>query len=81
MLPAARIRIKARQEKAAEPADAEKKADKNDVHRYLFVMARLNKDAVKQPDLVKLPELPAKSEAKPADQAAAETATPPAKEG
>ena len=56
------------EDKAATPADAEKKADKSDVHRYLFVMARLNKDAVKQPDLVKLPELPAKSEAQPADQ-------------
>ena len=48
-----------------------RKADKDDVHRYLFVMARFNKDAVKQPELVKLPELPAKSEAKPADQPAA----------
>ena len=38
------------EDKAATPADAEKKADKSDVHRYLFVMARLNKDAVKQPD-------------------------------
>ena len=52
------------------------------MHRYLFVMARFNKDAVKQPDLVKLPDLPAKSEAKPADQPAANaTPTPPAKEG
>jgi hypothetical protein len=68
------------EEKAATPADAEKKADNNDVHRYLFVMARLNKDAVKQPDLVKLPELPAKSEAQPADPAAAEAATPAAKD-
>ena len=56
------------EDKAATPADADKKADKSDVHRYLFVMARFNKDAVKQPELVKLPELPAKSEAQPADQ-------------
>ncbi|HEX3601034.1 MAG TPA: DUF4340 domain-containing protein [Lacipirellulaceae bacterium] len=41
-----------------------KKGDKNDVHRYLFVMARFNKDAVKQPELAKLPDLPAKAEAK-----------------
>lgn len=43
--------------------------DKSDVHRYLFVMARFNKDAVKQPDLVKLPDLPAKTEAKPEEKA------------
>jgi hypothetical protein len=46
---------------ATKPGD--KKSDKSDVHRYLFVMARLNKDAVKQPELVKLPDLPAKTEA------------------
>ena len=42
----------------------DKKSDKNDVHRYLFVMARFNKDAVKQPELAKLPDLPAGAEAK-----------------
>ena len=41
------------------------KSDKSDVHRYLFVMARFNKDAVTPPELAKLPDLPANSEAKP----------------
>jgi hypothetical protein len=59
---------------AAAPAGKNKKSDKNDVHRYLFVMARFNKNAVKQPELAKLPELPANSEAKP-------DAGAPAKEG
>jgi hypothetical protein len=61
--------------KAATPDAKEKSSDKGGVHRYLFVMARFNKDAVKQPDLVKLPELPAKQDKK-ADAAAA-----PAKDG
>ncbi len=69
---------KDKDEKAAEksggPAGKDKKPAKTDVHRYLFVMARFNKDAVKRPELVKLPELPAKTEAK-AEPAA------PAKEG
>jgi hypothetical protein len=64
-------------EEASTSADKDKKTDKG-VHRYLFVMARLNKDAVKRPDLVKLPDLPpAKTEAAATDAAA----TPPAKEG
>jgi hypothetical protein len=53
---------------AASAAGAKKPGD--DVHRYMFVMARHNKDAVKQPDLKPLPDLPAKEEAKPADAAA-----------
>jgi Domain of unknown function (DUF4340) len=73
------------QDKDEKPADKNatdavgknKKSDKSDVHRYLFVMARFNKDAVKQPELAKLPELPANSEAKsdaaaPAKEAAAD---------
>jgi hypothetical protein len=69
------------EEKSADASAAapgkDKKADKG-VHRYLFVMARLNKDAVKRPELVKLPDLPpAKTEA-PATDAAA---NPPTKEG
>lgn len=52
---------------AAAAADA--KAKNSDVHRYMFVMARLNKDAVKKPETEALPELPA-DEAKPADAAA-----------
>jgi len=78
---------------AATPTDAADAAKKSgdDVHRYMFVMARQNKDAVKQPDLKPLPELPAKEEAKPAETPAppdasapppaeAATATPPADE-
>ncbi|MCI0335167.1 MAG: DUF4340 domain-containing protein [Planctomycetes bacterium] len=70
---------------AAAGAD-EKKAD-NDVNRYMFVMARFNENAVKQPELETLPELPSSEEAKPATEAvpadaaagdAAASATPPA---
>jgi hypothetical protein len=63
--------------KNAQPADAagEKKGD-NDVHRYLFVMARFDEAAVKQPELQQLPELPAGDEAKPAE--AAENSAEPA---
>lgn len=57
------------------------KSSKGGVHRYLFVMARFNKDAVKQPELAKLPDLPAKAENK-TEPAAPGTANPPAqKEG
>jgi hypothetical protein len=59
-------------DEAGASADKDKKTDKG-VHRYLFVMARLNKDAVKRPELVKLPDLP------PAKTDTA--ATPSAKEG
>ncbi len=37
----------------------EKPADGAGVNRYLFVMARFNENAVKQPELEQLPELPA----------------------
>jgi hypothetical protein len=66
----------------ATPADAAAAAEKktgDDVHRYLFVMARLNKDAVKQPELQPLPELPADS-AKPAEGAPADDSATPAAE-
>ncbi len=56
---------------AALPGSKDKKSDKNDVHRYLFVMARFNKDAVKAPELAKLPDLPAGADAK-SDTAAAD---------
>ena len=56
---------KAADKEASPAAGKDKKGDKSDVHRYLFVMARFNKDAVKQPDLAKLPDLPAGTEAKP----------------
>ncbi len=56
---------------AALPGSKDKKSDKNDVHRYLFVMARFNKDAVKAPELAKLPDLPAGADAK-TDAAAAD---------
>lgn len=49
--------------KAAADATA-KKDGKSDVHRYLFVMARFNKDAVNKPELVELPALPAGAEEK-----------------
>ncbi len=55
---------KAADKDAAPAAGKDKKSGKSDVHRYLFVMARFNKDAVKQPELAKLPDLPAGSEAK-----------------
>jgi hypothetical protein len=49
-----------------QPVDAEAAAAKSedgDVNRYLFVMARFNENAVKQPELQPLPELPAKEAA------------------
>jgi len=63
---------------AAASATPEKKADGSDVHRYMFVMARLNEGAVKQPELAKLPDLPATEQpAEPAENAeAAETPAP-----
>jgi hypothetical protein len=41
------------------------KSDKSDVHRYLFVMAEFDKSAITPPAFEKLPDLPAKPEAKP----------------
>lgn len=47
-------------EAAAAASETEKKpADGSEVNRYLFVMARFNESAVKQPQLEQLPELPA----------------------
>jgi hypothetical protein len=44
----------------AQAADAAKaKSNDKNVQRYLFVMARLNEDAVKKPELADLPALPA----------------------
>jgi hypothetical protein len=66
---------------ATQASAADKKKD-NDVNRYLFVMARLNESAVKQPELQQLPELPKTEAAEPAappDAAAAPTQ--PAGEG
>jgi hypothetical protein len=75
---------------AGQPADPAATADaaaaageknNSDVHRYMFVMARLNKDAVKKPQTQPLPELPkdepAAAEAG-AEAPAAEAAAPPA---
>jgi hypothetical protein len=42
--------------------DAVVKSEGDDVHRYLFVMARFNEGAVKKPELQELPELPSKEE-------------------
>lgn len=72
--------------KAATPGGKDKDKDqKNDVHRYLFVMARFNESAVKKPEAVKLPDLPAnpseaKKDAAPAGEANKDAAAPP-KEG
>jgi hypothetical protein len=56
---------------AAAEAKAAAKTSNGDVHRYMFVMARQNKDAVKQPDIKPLPELPKKEDTPAADAAAA----------
>jgi hypothetical protein len=65
-----------KQAPAAAAAGADKKADDHDVHRYLFVMARFNEGAIKQPELAKLPELPAAAAPAPAEgkEASGETA-------
>jgi hypothetical protein len=57
---------------AAAAAVGEQKSN-DDVHRYMFVMARHNKAAVKQPDLKPLPELPAGAEQPASEAAKAET--------
>jgi hypothetical protein len=64
---------------AAQPAggapegqtDAAKDKD-GGVHRYLFVMARLNEGAVKRPELEELPALPEQAAASASEQAAGE---------
>jgi hypothetical protein len=48
---------------ATTAAGAEKPTGSDGVHRYLFVMARFNEAAVKQPELENLPELPAGADA------------------
>jgi hypothetical protein len=58
-----------KEEKAAAKeakADLKKgdKSDKNGVNRYLFVMAQFDQNAVKRPELQKLPDLPANADAK-----------------
>lgn len=61
---------------AASPA-ADAGPARSDVNRYLFVMARMNEDAVAKPQREPLPELPKEEAATPADasttDAAAET--------
>jgi hypothetical protein len=64
-------------EKSEDKAGGEKKPGKSDVNRYLFVMARFNKDAVKMPELAKLPDLPAGAE----EKTEAKTEAEPPKEG
>src|SRR3954454_10165293 len=64
--------------KDSKPGAKDAKAEKGDkgdkgVHRYLFVMAEFDQNAIKQPELQKLPDLPATPAAKPA------AATPPDK--
>jgi hypothetical protein len=67
---------------AAAAAAAGDQKSNDDVNRYMFVMARHNKAAVKQPDLKPLPELPAGAEQPAAEAAPADAAagTPPADE-
>jgi hypothetical protein len=59
----------------AADAEAAAKSESSDVNRYLFVMARFDETAVKQPELEQLPELPAK-EAKVTEQAEAAAVAP-----
>jgi hypothetical protein len=63
---------------AASAKESETKpADGSDVNRYLFVMARFNEAAVKQPELEQPPELPpgaSETTEKPAEQPAGEAA-------
>src|SRR3954464_2332610 len=57
--------------KGAKPDSKDTKDDKSDkgVHRYLFVMAEFDENAIKRPELQKLPELPTTPSGKPADAA------------
>jgi hypothetical protein len=67
-------------EAAAAAATDEKLATGSDVNRYLFVMARFNENAVKQPELEQLPELPAGA-SEPAGDKAADPASDEAANG
>jgi hypothetical protein len=68
-------------EPAADAEAAPAKAKDRDVNRYLFVMARFNDGAVKQPELQQLPELPAKdAEAAESKDETASDSEEPAKE-
>jgi hypothetical protein len=63
--------------KDAKPDPKDKKADKsdkNEVHRYLFVMAEFDENSIKRPELQKLPDLPATPAAKPGEAATPEKA-------
>lgn len=69
-----------KEEKAASKdgkADVKDKGDKSgksDVHRYLFVVAQFDQNAVKRPELEKLPDLPPNAAAAKADDKASATA-------
>lgn len=54
--------------------DATKSDGESDVHRYLFVMARFNEEAIKKPQLEELPALPAETPAADAAPASSDTA-------
>ncbi|HEX2473265.1 MAG TPA: DUF4340 domain-containing protein [Lacipirellulaceae bacterium] len=64
---------------AAKTEGDQKPADGAGVNRYLFVMARFNESAVKQPELEQLPELPTaatqSTETKPSDATSGEAAS------
>ncbi len=57
----------------SKPAEAEdaKAATGDDIHRYLFVMARFNEEMIKKPELDELPALPEDSTSPPDDGEAA----------
>lgn len=63
---------KEKQAKDATPAD--KTSKDSEVHRYLFVMARYNENAVKRPELQPLPDLPAGTTGEAASAASKEDA-------
>ena len=46
----------------------------NDVHRYLFVMARFNESAVKEPELQEVPDVPAADKTEEASEPSGESA-------
>lgn len=58
----------------AEAAKDKKASDAENLRRYLFVMARFNKDTVPQPKLMELPELPKEAEGEASDAAKEEAA-------
>lgn len=69
----------AAKETKTDQTDKTDKGDKSDVHRYLFVMAKFDKSAVNQPEIQKLPDLPAAKPAESGTPKAEKPADAPAK--